>query len=83
MPDTPWTSAEAYELCLQSIDKTVDERYLRMYGIRVDTEDEYRAYANRYNWRHPRRKISWRRLNRHQRNRATLDAVLTEGANRA
>ena len=33
----------------------------------AELEEAYRAYARWYNWRHPERKVSWRRLNRAQR----------------
>lgn len=38
-----------------------------------DRELVFRAYAARYNARHPRRKVTWRRLNRLQREAAAWD----------
>ncbi len=43
----------------------------------AELEEAYIAYARWYNWRHPCRKISWRRLNRRQRAEA-MRRLVTE-----
>ena len=43
-----------------------------------DQERAFRAYAGRYNMWHPRRKLSWRKLNRQQRRDAALDCFVAK-----
>ena len=42
----------------------------------LEVGETYRRYAASYNASHPNKKISWRRLNRHQKKRAVLNYVL-------
>ena len=57
----PVTSADAFEALTASIEGAA--RVFEYLWISESMDNNLRAYTNRYNWTHPRRKISWRRLN--------------------